>query len=56
MQAYEKGEMLTSQLKKKLITVLQQLVSEHQTRRRAVTDKIVKEYMSPRSLDFQMKS
>ena len=53
VQAYESGEMLTGELKKEIIKVLQKLVSEHQTRRAAVTDEIVKQYMTARPLDFK---
>ena len=55
LQAYESGEMLTGELKKELIIVLQKLVSDHQTRRAAVTDEIVKQYMTPRPLNFKLK-
>ncbi|XP_065833310.1 tryptophan--tRNA ligase, cytoplasmic-like [Oscarella lobularis] len=51
-EAYEKGEMLTGELKKILIEVLQNLVAEHQRRRAEVTDEMVKEFMTPRKLNF----
>jgi len=44
--------MLTGELKKELITVLQKLVSDHRKRREAVTDEIVKQFMSPRPMNF----
>lgn len=45
--------MLTGELKKELISVLQPLIAEHQERRKKVTDEIVKEFMTPRKLAFQ---
>ena len=54
MQEYESGRMLTGHLKKELIAVLQQLVGEHQERRSKVTDDLVREYMTPRSLNFKL--
>ena len=45
--------MLTGQLKKELITVLQNLVGEHQARRVNVTMEVVKQFMTPRSLNFR---
>lgn len=41
--------MLTGELKKELIEVLQPLIAEHQARRKEVTDEIVKEFMTPGS-------
>ncbi|KAL3831668.1 hypothetical protein ACJMK2_023391 [Sinanodonta woodiana] len=49
---YTSGELLTGDLKKELITVLQKLVSEHREKRAQVTDEIVKQYMTPRKLAF----
>ncbi len=51
-QAYESGEMLTGELKQELIGVLQRLVSEHQERRKAVTESVVRKFMTPRPLNF----
>lgn len=51
-QAYESGEMLTGELKKELVGVLQGLVGQHQERRKAVTDEVVRQFMTPRSLNF----
>ena len=45
--------MLTGELKKELIGVLQKLVAEHQERKKLVTDDIVKQFMTPRSLNCQ---
>lgn len=44
--------MLTGQLKNELISVLQNIVGEHQERRNAVTDQVVQEFMTPHPLDF----
>lgn len=54
-QDYTSGAMLTGELKKELVEVLQPLIAEHQARRKEVTDEIVKEFMTPRKLfyDFQ---
>ena len=46
--------MLTGDLKKELTAVLQKLVSDHQQRRAAITDEIVKQYMTPRPLNFKL--
>ena len=54
LQNYQSGKMLTGHLKKELITVLQKLVGDHQKRREAVTDDVVKEFMTPRALSFRM--
>ena len=45
--------MLTGELKKELISVLQPIVAEHQERRKKITDDILKEFMTPRKLAFQ---
>jgi len=51
-QDYSSGKMLSGEIKKELISVLQPLVAEHQERRKLVTDKVVKEFMTPRKLEF----
>lgn len=53
-QQYESGELLTGYLKKELIDVLQKLVGDHQSRRANVTMDVVKQYMTPRPLNFKM--
>lgn len=53
-QAYESGEMLTGELKKELITVLGRLIGEYQERRKAVTNEVVKQFMTPRPLNFKL--
>jgi len=52
-QDYSSGKMLTGELKKELISVLQPIVAEHQERRKKITDDILKEFMTPRKLAFQ---
>ena len=52
LQDYRSGQMLTGELKHELITVLQRLVSQHQECRAAVTDEIVKQFMTPRTLSL----
>ncbi|KAJ8895995.1 hypothetical protein PR048_001336 [Dryococelus australis] len=49
---YTSGAMLTGELKKVLIEVLQELVSKHQERRTSVTDHIIQQFMQPRKLNF----
>ena len=51
-KAYSSGEMLTGELKKELIAILQKLVAEHQERRKTITDDVVFDYMKPRKLNF----
>ncbi|CAK7211353.1 tryptophan--tRNA ligase [Sporothrix bragantina] len=49
---YKKGEMLTGELKKLAIEVLQKNVEEFQERRKAVTDEVLASYMKPRRLQW----
>lgn len=49
---YSSGKMLTGELKGELISVLQKIVEEHQKRRAELNDETVKEFMTPRKLDF----
>lgn len=51
-QGYTSGEILTGELKKELVDVLQPLVAAHQTARSKLTDDIVRQYMIPRDLGF----
>ncbi|XP_034942571.1 tryptophan--tRNA ligase, cytoplasmic [Chelonus insularis] len=51
---YTSGALLTGELKKELIEVIQKIVAEHQERKKAITDEIVKEYMKPRDLGFKL--
>ncbi|KAI8480660.1 Tryptophan--tRNA ligase, cytoplasmic [Branchiostoma belcheri] len=49
---YTSGAMLTGDLKKELITVVQEVVAEHQQRRQQVTEEMVQEFMKPRKLKY----
>ena len=49
---YTAGRMLTGDLKKELISILQKVVSDHQERRVKVTDETVKLFTTPRKLKF----
>jgi tryptophanyl-tRNA synthetase len=49
---YGSGAMLTGEVKKILIELVQQLVKDHQERRALVTEEIVQEYMRVRPLEF----
>lgn len=53
-QEYESGRLLTGHLKKELIKLLQELTAEHQQQRAKVTDDVVKQFMTPRPLNFKM--
>lgn len=50
---YSSGKMLTGELKKILIEVLQELVGKHQERRKEVTMDVVRSFMTPRQLNFR---
>lgn len=50
--AYTKGELLSGDVKKELVGVVEKIVGGHQARRRLVTDEIVKQYMQPRRLNY----
>jgi tryptophanyl-tRNA synthetase len=49
---YTNGELLTGELKKKLIAVLQPIITGHQERRAKVTDDVVRAFMNPRKLKY----
>lgn len=49
-QDYSSGAMLTGELKKELVGVLQPLIAEHQARRKEVTDEVALRFMAPRPL------
>ncbi|CAM5999007.1 unnamed protein product [Sphagnum balticum] len=51
-QDYTSGELLTGQLKKELITLLQTMIKEMQDRRKTITDEEVRQFMTPRKLKF----
>lgn len=49
---YSSGAMLTGEVKKELIGVLQKMVASHQERRSLVTDDVVRQFMTVRPLDY----
>jgi len=51
-QDYRSGDLLSGFLKKELIDVLQPMVAAHQKARALVTDDLVKEFFTPRKLNF----
>lgn len=50
--AYSSGEMMTGDLKKLAINLLQPIVAEHQVARKLVTEEIVEQFFELRSLNF----
>lgn len=50
--SYTSGDLLTGDLKKELIMVLQKIVKSHKEGRSKVTDQTVKDFMTPRKLNF----
>lgn len=50
--AYKSGEMLTGEMKQYCIKVMQDYVEDFQTKRKQVTPQILKEYMTPRRLQW----
>lgn len=55
-QGYTSGEILTGELKKELIDVLQRLVAAHQEAKCKITNDVVKQFMIPRDLGFVSKT
>ena len=51
--SYRKGTLLTGELKKMAITMLQEYVKEFQERRKGVTDEVMRSYMTPRELEWK---
>ncbi|CAH8479820.1 unnamed protein product [Schistosoma turkestanicum] len=49
-QDYSSGKLLTGEIKKELITLLIEFVTEHQRRRAAITDEVLEEFMTPHPL------
>jgi len=49
---YSSGELLTGNLKKRLIEVITEIITDHQERRKSVTDEMVEHFMTPRKLKF----
>jgi tryptophanyl-tRNA synthetase len=52
-ESYRKGELLTGELKKMTITLLQEYVKGFQERRKEVTDEVLRQYMTPRKLEWK---
>jgi len=52
LRDYGSGAMLTGEVKKELIAVLQEMVREHQERRASVTREVVEQFMTVRQLEF----
>lgn len=50
---YRKGTLTTGELKKKCVEELQKFVGAFQERRSKVTDEIMREFMTPRKLEFK---
>ncbi|XP_055529433.1 tryptophan--tRNA ligase, cytoplasmic [Wyeomyia smithii] len=53
--AYSKGQLLSGELKKIAIETLQSIVSDHQNRRKDVTNEILEQFMAPRKLNYNFK-
>ncbi|XP_018560936.1 tryptophan--tRNA ligase, cytoplasmic [Anoplophora glabripennis] len=51
---YTSGALLTGELKKILIDILTPLLIEQQRRRAKITDEVLKQYMTPRKLNFNI--
>ncbi|XP_002732445.1 tryptophan--tRNA ligase, cytoplasmic-like [Saccoglossus kowalevskii] len=51
-ESYNSGKLLTGELKKILIDILKPMVRSHRERRAAITEKEVKQFMTPRKLAF----
>ncbi|XP_046564947.1 tryptophan--tRNA ligase, cytoplasmic-like isoform X2 [Haliotis rubra] len=51
-QGYTSGQILTGELKKELITLLQKIIGEHRERRAKITDDEIKLFMKPRKLKY----
>lgn len=49
---YGSGKMLTGEVKKELIGILQDMVKEHQERRAQVTPEVLQQYLAVRPLEF----
>jgi tryptophanyl-tRNA synthetase len=50
---YKAGTLLTGEMKKECIAVMQKYVKEFQERRKTVTDGLLKEFMTPRKLEWK---
>lgn len=54
--AYSTGELLSGEIKQIAIQTLQPIVAEHQAKRKSVTDEMLEQFMSLRSLNYQISS
>ncbi|PWY86553.1 tryptophanyl-tRNA synthetase [Aspergillus sclerotioniger CBS 115572] len=52
-KSYKSGELLTGELKKMTIEILQQYVAQFQEKRKEVTDEVLAAYMKPRKLEWK---
>lgn len=52
-ESYRKGDLLTGELKKMTIALLQEYVKGFQERRKEVTDEVLRQYMTPRKLEWK---
>ncbi|OJJ38733.1 hypothetical protein ASPWEDRAFT_36423 [Aspergillus wentii DTO 134E9] len=50
--SYRKGDLLTGELKKMAITLLQGYVKDFQERRKEVSDQLLRQFMTPRKLEW----
>lgn len=51
-EKYAKGEMMTGEVKGRLIELLHEMVAAHQARRAEVTDEVLQGFMAVRPLEF----
>jgi tryptophanyl-tRNA synthetase len=51
--SYRKGELMTGELKKMAIAMLQEYVKGFQDRRKEVSDEVMRTYMTPRELEWK---
>ena len=52
-KTYKEGTLLTGELKKMAIDLLQDYVQQFQERRKLVTDEVLEQYMKPRKLEWE---
>lgn len=52
-KSYKEGTLLTGELKKMAIDLLQEYVQQFQARRATVTDQVLEEFMRPRKLEWR---
>jgi len=52
-EEYSSGQMLTGELKKEIIEVLQRIIQKHQEERAKVTEEIIDQFMTPRKLNYK---